>query len=113
MNKTLIAVALSLAIPTAIATGLGAAGQYGPPRGPNLERMTETLGLSEEQRARMETVVQAQGEKRKALREETRTLIRAILNEQQLAKMHEMRQSRKERPAGERPCHRPRRYLEQ
>jgi len=117
MNKTLIAVALSLAIPTAFAAGLGAVGEYGPPRGPNLERMTQTLGLSDEQRTEMESVLQTQAEKRQALREETRTLIRAILDEEQSAKMDEMRQHRKERLAdrrmerfaGHRPCHRPHR----
>ena len=113
MNKTLIAVALSLAIPTAIAAGLAAAGEYGPPRGPKLERMTQVLGLSDEQRTQIESVFETQGEKRQALREETRTLIRAILDEEQQAKMAEMRQSRKERVAGERRCHRPQRYLEQ
>lgn len=110
MKKTLIAIALTLAIPTAIAAGLGAMGEYGPPRGPNLERMTQTLGLSDEQRTEMESVFQTQAEKRRALREETRTLIRAILNEEQLAKMDEMRHRRMERVAGEKPCHRRHRY---
>ena len=105
MNKTLIAVALSLAIPAAVAAGMGNPGQGGPPRGPNLERMTETLGLSEEQRAEMEIVLQAQREERQALREETRTSIRAILTPEQQATMDEMRQARRARWDGHRACH--------
>ena len=105
MNKTLIAVALSLAIPAAVAAGAGNPGQAGPPRGPNLERMTETLGLSEEQRDQMEVVIQAQREKLQALREETWTSIRAILTPEQQTTMDEMRQTRRARWDGDRYCH--------
>ncbi len=105
MNRTLIAVALSLAIPAAVAAGMGNPGHGGPHRGPNLERMTETLGLSEEQQAQMEIVIQTQQEKRQALREETRTSIRAILTPEQEATMDEMRQARRARWDGHGNCH--------
>jgi Spy/CpxP family protein refolding chaperone len=67
--------------------------------------MTETLGLSDEQRAQMEIVIQTQRAKRQALREETRTSIRAILTPQQQATMDEMRQARRARWDGHRNCH--------
>jgi len=105
MNKILIAVALSLAIPAAVAAGMGNPGPGGPHRGPNLERMTETLGLSAEQRAQMETVIQTQQEKRQALREETQISIRAVLTPEQQATMDEMRQARRARWDGRRNCH--------
>jgi Spy/CpxP family protein refolding chaperone len=104
MNKMLIAVALSLAIPAGVAAGMGNPGPGGPHRGPNLERMTQTLGLSQEQRAQLESVIQAQQEKRQALREETRTSIRAILTPEQQAQMDEMRQTRRARWDGHRHC---------
>ena len=104
MNKTLIAVVMSLAIPAAVAAGMGNPGQGGPPRGPNLERMTETLGLSEEQKAQMEIVIQTQQEKRQALREETQISVRAILTPEQQAKMDEMRQARRARWDGDGHC---------
>ena len=105
MNKILIAVALSLAIPAAVAAGMGNPGQVGLPRGPNLERMTATLGLSAERRAQMETVIHAQQEKRRALREETHISIRAILTPEQQATMDEIRQARRASWGGYGYCH--------
>ena len=84
---------------------MGNPGLGGPPRGPNLERMTQTLGLSEEQRAQVEIVIQTQQEKREALREETRASIRAILTPEQQASLDEMRQARRARWDGGRFCH--------
>ena len=67
--------------------------------------MTETLGLSEKQRAQMEIVIQTQQEKRQALREETRTSIRAILTPEQQAKVDEMRLAWRARWDGHKNCH--------
>ncbi|MGB0713759.1 MAG: Spy/CpxP family protein refolding chaperone [Gammaproteobacteria bacterium] len=66
-----------------------------------LDRMTENLGLSEAQRSQIEAVYAEQKEQRKAMREEMRGKIDAILTEEQRAKMSEMREQRMARRHGE------------
>jgi Spy/CpxP family protein refolding chaperone len=103
MKKTLIALTLSLAIPAAaIAVGPGGTVDYRP----RLERMTRTLDLSEQQQADLEALFRKQAEQRRAQREKNRAQIRAILTEEQAAKLDEMRARRMERFAGRGPCRR-------
>lgn len=100
MKKTVLAIALSLAIPAAVAVGLGSPGEAGVPRGPNVERLAQTLDLTDQQKTQLEAIFAEQGEKRRALREETRARMQEVLTAEQLTQLDEMRQHRKGRHGG-------------
>jgi len=101
MKKTALAIALSFAIPAAIAAGgMGSESDIGPPHGPNVERLAEKLNLTDEQKTQLESIFAEQGEKRRALREETRTQMQEVLTAEQLTQLNEMRQQWKGRHGG-------------
>ena len=72
-----------------------------PPRGPQPERMVEhmsrQLDLTDDQRARLETIFEEQGEKMRDLRDETRQRIDGVLTEEQRAKAEQLREQRQEK----------------
>ena len=96
MKKTLAVLALgAILIPAAVLAG----GHYGDHRGEKrIGRMTEELQLSDQQRAEIEKIFQAQQEQRRALREQTREQIGNVLTPEQKKKweqhMEERRQHR-------------------
>ena len=100
MKKSFLAIALSLAIPAAIAAGLASPDAVGPPRGPNLDRLAQALNLTDQQKTDLKAIFADQGKKRRALREETRARMQEVLTAEQLAQLDEMRQSRKARHGG-------------
>jgi Spy/CpxP family protein refolding chaperone len=95
MKKTVTALLLGAAlIPVAVFAG----SHFGDKRdGHRLERMTETLQLSEQQQAEVQKIFQAQREKRQALREESRNMIDAVLSEEQRATLAKYREERRKR----------------
>ena len=92
----------------------------GGPGGPNLEQLSEQLGLSADQKARLAPVLKSQAEKLRALRddqsldrsakmekmrairEEGNKAIAAVLTPEQVTKFHELREKMRERgPRGD------------
>ncbi|NTV94773.1 MAG: periplasmic heavy metal sensor [Thiobacillus sp.] len=96
MKKTLIALAMLLAIPSAMAFGYGP-GQ-GMRGGPNPEYMARVLDLTPEQQEKMKVLfaekAKQRAEMRAAMQAEMQTRLQAILTPEQLAKMTELRQLR-------------------
>lgn len=100
MKKTLTALALSVVIPLTAFAAADGPGAHEP--GARLERMAETLNLNDAQKARMKALFEEHKAERKALREQMRTQMGEILNDEQRAKMQEMRGQRHERRKGKR-----------
>jgi len=94
MKKTLIALTLAAAIPAAV---LASSGERGPhDRGPNVERMSEMLDLSDEQRTQLRALFEEQAAEREAMRNEMRARMSKLLTPEQQARMDEMREKRRE-----------------
>lgn len=85
------------------ATPVFAKGGHDHKRGPNIERIAEKLELSEAQTVSFTEIMEAQGEKRKALQEEVKTQhealraetiasLQTVLSEEQLEKVEKMMQ---------------------
>jgi len=92
MKKTVLAVLMSAVLFPAITYA-----ERGMHHERMVERMAEELDLSEEQRMQVEAVFKEQKPKFEALREETRSRIEAILNEEQRTKMERLKAERKAR----------------
>ena len=100
MKKTLIALTLALVIPVASFADMDERG----PRdsGARLERMAETLNLDDAQKARMKALFEQHRATRKAMREQMRTQMAEILNDEQRTKMEQMHSQRREHRKGRR-----------
>jgi protein CpxP len=95
MKKTLIAAAASAVIlPVVI---LAAPGHWAKHGDHMIERMSEKLELTAEQKSQVEALFKEQHEKRKALHEETHARLTEILTNEQEAKLGQMREDRKQR----------------
>ena len=94
MKKTLIALALAALIPVAAYAAMDGHGSREP--GKRLERMAEVLNLDDAQKARMKALFEENKAEREALREQMRTQMSEILNDDQRAKMDEMREQHAE-----------------
>lgn len=99
-------IASSLVVAPAFAKG----GDDGK-RGPNIERIAEKLELSEAQTVSFTEIMQAQGEKREAMREEMKTQrealraetlasLETVLSEEQLTEMKKMMERGKKKHGG-------------
>ena len=92
------ALLVGLAALTVVGASVAAPGKNAEQRiEKRVERITERLNLSPEQADTLATVMREQAAKQQALREETRTRIDSILNDEQRAQAAEMREQRKER----------------
>jgi len=58
-----------------------------------MEKMTTTLGLSEEQAAQVKALIEAKVEKKKAIKEEYTASVKALLSDEQKVKYDEMKAS--------------------
>ncbi|MGB3919289.1 hypothetical protein J9253_09310 [Thiothrix litoralis] len=65
--------------------------------GRGMDRMKTSLGLSDTQAAQVDSIMQDQQARMKALHEETNQRIQALLNPEQAAKFQQMEQQRGER----------------
>jgi periplasmic protein CpxP/Spy len=104
MKKQFAVFVLMLSIPlTALAVPEESSGG-GRGRGPNMERLTKELNLTDEQKTQLETIFKEQRAKHKALREEGHTRMREVLNQEQMKKLDEMRKARHQRWKQRRHC---------
>jgi Spy/CpxP family protein refolding chaperone len=94
-----LAIVLAFAGGTALACGHGGDGAKDPEK--HLERMTEKLGLSPEQRDKVKVLMDQHHAKRDAQREAMQAEMRAsmanVLTPEQMTKLDEMHEARKER----------------
>ena len=98
MKKRLAVFVIALSIPLIALAVPGEKGEGGGWRhGPNMERLTKELNLSDEQKTRLEAIFKEQRAKHKALREEGHALMKEVLNEDQMNKLDEMHKRRHER----------------
>jgi periplasmic protein CpxP/Spy len=104
MKKRLTIFALALAVPLIAAAVPGEQGERGWRHGPKIEQLTQELNLTEEQKTQLEAIFKEQRAKHKALREEGRARMNEVLNDEQMAKMKEIRQRRHERWKQGKPC---------
>lgn len=87
MKKTILAIALggALIAPFAFA---------GPGGGPNLDRMADRLDLTDAQQAQIEEIFEQHRTQRDQMREQHREEVRAVLTDEQKAKLDELRANR-------------------
>lgn len=62
-----------------------------------IDHLSKELNLTEEQKPQLEAIFTQQREKRKALREETRTRLQQVLSPEQMTKLDEMRKKHHDR----------------
>jgi len=94
VNKTLAAILLTLALPTAFATGGGDWKAHSERR---LERMTQELQLTDAQKTSVRTLMEAQWAQRKEMREQMRTQFAGVLTPEQMTKLDQLHAERKAR----------------
>ena len=94
MKKTLIALTLAAVLPAAVLASGSERGERH--HGPDIERLSEQLELSDEQRSRMRALFEEQATKRRAMRDEMRSRMAEVLTPEQQSKMKEMHEDRRE-----------------
>ncbi len=97
MNKKILTIALALVLPFSIAAASNDNGEHGWHHGGRLERMTKELGLTADQKAKLEPIFKQQQESFKAAHEANKKLIEGILTKEQTAKWDELKKQRHEK----------------
>ena len=97
MNKKLIGIVLAFAFPLAAAANPGESKcdreQY---RAKKIERLDKELSLTDDQKSKIDALFKQNGEKFKAIREETQSQLKTILTPEQHSKLQELKQRRQE-----------------
>ncbi|MDZ7855835.1 hypothetical protein [Sphaerotilus sp.] len=81
MNKLLPLLALTLALQTGVAWSADG------PKGSKLDRMTKELNLSADQQAKVKLILDAEHEKKEALKRETQDKLKGVLTKEQFGKL--------------------------
>ncbi|HEY8157751.1 MAG TPA: hypothetical protein VIF10_03510 [Methylobacter sp.] len=97
MNKKIITIALALALPLIVAAAPGDKGDFEGDHANRVERLAKNLDLNAEQKSKVEVIFKEQHEKLKAIHEETRARLQAVLTKEQMTKMDEMKTQRHEK----------------
>ncbi len=97
MNIKLISMIIALALPLSVMAHPGGKGDHEQYRAKKMERLSTELGLSEDQKVKVETLFKEQGEKYRAIRQETQSQLQTILTPEQSTKLEEMKQRRHEK----------------
>jgi Spy/CpxP family protein refolding chaperone len=98
MNVKLISMVIALALPLSVmAYPGGGKGDYEQYRAKKIERLNNELGLSEDQKAKVEALFKEQGEKHRALHTDTQSQLQTILTPEQNTRLEEMKQRRQEK----------------
>lgn len=88
MNKTLLTLAFVTIFPLTAAAFPGAQGPGSEDhQQPRIERLTQELQLTDEQKGKVEAIFKEQQDKFKALHEETHNKLGAVLTPEQLTKL--------------------------
>ena len=95
MKKYLIVLTLSFCLPVAVFAETSS-DDMTPAMCKRSERLTQQLGLSDEQKTKVEAIFEAQREKAKALHEETDASIKAVLTPEQQTKFDSLKEQRKQ-----------------
>lgn len=97
MNANLITIIFALALPlTAVANPGECKGDHEHFQAKKIERMDKALSLTDDQKSRLEALFKQNGEKFKALHEETQSQLKTILTPEQYTRLQEMKQRRHE-----------------
>ncbi|SDY04668.1 hypothetical protein [Nitrosomonas sp. Nm58] len=97
MNAKLIGMVVALAFPLTVAAYSGEKGDHEQYRAKKIERLDKELKLSEDQKVKIEALFKEQGEKYKAIHEETESRLQKILTPEQNTQFKEMKQRRHEK----------------
>ena len=97
MNKKLITIALAFLLPFTIMAAPSDKGDHEWHHGNRIEFLTKELGLSADQKTKLEAIFREQKEKLKALHEEKHKLIESVLTKEQIAKYDELKKQRHEK----------------
>ncbi|PKM11926.1 MAG: hypothetical protein CVV13_07060 [Gammaproteobacteria bacterium HGW-Gammaproteobacteria-3] len=97
MNKKIVTLAIILALPLTAAACPGGDGDgFHRNRGDRLERLTQELNLSTEQKDKLDVIFKEQRQKAKAIHQETRQQIQEVLNSEQQAQYEALKKQRHE-----------------
>jgi len=95
MNKKLIGALLVLSFPLAAIAIQSPQSDSGPlDKDQRIERLTKEFGLNQEQKAKVESIVNDQKAKFKAMPEEKRSLLQGVLTQVQRTKLDKIHQQR-------------------
>jgi protein CpxP len=97
MNKTLLTLVCAMTFPLAAAAFPGGSGP-GPEdhQKHRLERLTQELKLTNEQKSKVEAIFKEEHEKFKALHEETHGKLGTVLTPEQMTKLEDLKKQRRE-----------------
>ena len=84
-------VIILLAFPLTVIANPGEEGNHEQYQAKKIERLNKELGLSEDQKGKIEALFKEQGDKHKAIREETQSRMKKILTPEQNTKLQEMK----------------------
>lgn len=92
MRKILISLIMTVMLsPSAVLAGAAGGGGGNP-----MDKMAERLGLSQEQQAEIEKIIQTQREKQQALRQQTQKDVNEVLTADQRKQLQEIQQQRQQ-----------------
>ncbi|HEY8034370.1 MAG TPA: hypothetical protein VIF37_02130 [Methylobacter sp.] len=94
MNQKIIAIALAFSLPLTAAAFPGDKCDSDGHRANRIERLTKSLGLTDEQKTKLEAIFKEQKDKSKIIHEETHTRMQQVLTKEQMTKMDEMKKQR-------------------
>jgi Spy/CpxP family protein refolding chaperone len=97
MNKKIIAISLTLALPLTVAAFPGDKCAFEGWHANRIERLTKSLDLNAEQKTKLEAIFKEREAKFKAAHDETHTRLQAVLTKEQMAKMDDMKKQRLEK----------------
>lgn len=96
MYKKLLTALMILSVPLISLAAPSKQGDSGwSDKARRLELLTKSLGLNEEQKAKVETIFDEEKLKLKALHQETRVRLQDVLSKEQMAKFEELHQQRR------------------
>ena len=100
MNKKIVTTVIALILPLTVAAFPGSGsggGRFEGHRGERMERLAETLNLTEDQKSKLQVIFKEQRAKHEAIHQETRARMQEVLSAEQMAKMDELKQRRHEK----------------